>query len=172
MALTNKERVGRVLDLVADGLGPWMIDRLEAKYGSEWAGDVVRAAGQTSRDTTLNAKDPSYLFWVFDKQWHSLFKDHGLSFEDKRAVSALWDARKEWAHGKPISSERTERVLMDGEHLLRSIGAVKQADDADEMRREFRRVMFEEDQKRIQRAKEKSLSVQVDSTGLPASTLR
>lgn len=168
MALTNKERVGRALDLVADGLGPWMIERLEAKYGSGWADEVVRAAGQTIRDTTPNAKDPSYLFWVFDKQWHSLFKDHGLSFEDKRAVSALWDARKEWAHGKPISSERTERVLMDGEHLLRSIGAVTQADDADEMRREFRRVMFEEDQKRIQRAKEKSLSVQVDSTGLPA----
>lgn len=167
MALTNKERVGRVLDLVAEGLGPWMIERLEAKYGAGWADEVVRAAGQTNRDTTPNATDPAYLFWVFDKQWHSL-KDHGLSFEDKRAVSALWDARKEWAHGKPISSERTERVLMDGEHLLRSIGAVKQADDLDEMRREFRRIMFEEDQKRLQRAKEKSLSVQVDSTGLPA----
>lgn len=168
MALTNKERVGRVLDLVAEGLGPWMVERLEGKYGADWAGEVVRAAGHTNRDTTPNATDPAYLFWVFDKQWHNLFKDHGLSFEDKRAVSALWDARKEWAHGRPISSERTERVLMDGEHLLRSIGAVTQADTADEMRREFRRVMFEEDQKRLQRAKEKSLTVQVDSTGLPA----
>lgn len=168
MALTNKERVGRVLDLVAEGLGPWMIGLLESKYGSGWAEEVVRAAGHTNRDTTPNAKDPAYLFWVFDKQWHGLFKDHGLAFEDKRAVSALWDARKEWAHGTPISSERAERVLMDGEHLLRSIGAVEQADIADEMRREFRRVMFEEDQKRFQRAKEKSLSVQVDSTGLPA----
>ena len=57
---------------------------------------------------------------------------------------------------------------MDGEHILRSIGAVQQADKADEMRREFRRLMFEEDQKRLQRAQEKALSVQVDSTGLPA----
>ena len=97
----------------------------------------------------------------------AVFKDQ-LSFEDKRAVSALWDARKEWAHGERISSERTERVLMDGEHILRSIGAVQQADKADEMRREFRRLMFEEDQKRLQRAQEKALSVQVDSTGLPA----
>ena len=31
MALTNKERVGRVLDLVAEGLGPWMIGLLEAQ---------------------------------------------------------------------------------------------------------------------------------------------
>ncbi|NKY08834.1 DUF499 domain-containing protein [Cellulomonas hominis] len=166
-ALTNKERVGRGLDLVAEGLGPWMVTALHGKYGDGWAAEVGRTAGLTGRDTTPNQSDPAYLFWVFDKQWHGLFKDQ-LSFEDKRAVSALWDARKEWAHGERISSERTERVLMDAEHLLRSIGAVEQADKADEMRREFRRLMFEEDQKRLQRAQEKTLSVQVDSTGLPA----
>ena len=165
--LTNKERVGRVLDLVADGLGPWMVKLLHAKYGSDWATEVGRTAGLTGRDATANVTDPAYLFWVFDKQWHAVFKDH-LSFEDKRAASALWDARKEWAHGERISSERTERVLMDGEHLLRSIGATAQADKADEMRREYRRIVFEEDQKRLQRAREKALSVQVDSAGLPA----
>lgn len=166
-SLTNKERVGRVLDLVAEGLGPWMITLLHGKYGDGWATEVGRTAGLTGRDATPNQSDPAYLFWVFDKQWHAVFKDQ-LSFEDKRATSALWDARKEWAHGERISSERTERVLMDGEHILRSIGAVQQADLADEMRREFRRLMFEEDQKRLQRAQEKALSVQVDSTGLPA----
>lgn len=165
--LTNKERVGRALDLVAEGLGPWMITQLHAKHGDKWATEVGRTAGLTGRDATPNRSDPAYLFWVFDRQWHGLFKDQ-LSFEDKRAVSALWDARKEWAHGERITSERTERVLMDAEHILRSIGAVQEADRADEMRREFRRLMFEEDQKRLQRAQEKSLSVQVDSTGLPA----
>lgn len=166
-SLTNKERVGRVLDLVAEGLGHWMIRLLQSKYGDEWSTEVGRTPGLTGRDASPNKSDPAYLFWVFDKQWHALFKDH-LSFEDKRTTSALWDARKEWAHGERISSERTERVLMDGEHILRSVGAVTQADAVDEMRREFRRLMFEEDQKRLQRAQEKALSVQVDSTGLPA----
>ncbi|SHQ43831.1 DUF499 domain-containing protein [Mycobacteroides abscessus] len=166
-SLTNKERVGRVLDLVAEGLGPWLVTQLHTKYGDDWTTEVGRTAGLTGRDSSPNQSDPAYLFWVFDKQWHTVFKSQ-LSFEDKRAVSALWDARKEWAHGERISSERTERVLMDGEHILRSVGAVVQADKADEMRREFRRLMFEEDQKRLQRAQEKALSVQVDSTGLPA----
>lgn len=166
-ALSNKERVGRVLDLVAEGLGPWMVTHFHLKYGDNWPTEVGRTAGLSGRDSSPNQSDPAYLFWAFDKQWHAVFKNH-LSFEDKRAVSALWDARKEWAHGERISSERTERVLMDGEHILRSIGAVQQADKADEMRREFRRLMFEEDQKRLQRAQERALSVQVDSTGLPA----
>lgn len=144
-----------------------MITLLHDKYGDSWPAEVGRTAGLTGRDATPNQSDPAYLFWVFDKQWHAVFK-HVLSFEDKRATSALWDARKEWAHGERISSERTERVLMDGEHILRSIGAAQQADQADEMRREFRRLMFEEDQKRLQRAQEKALSVQVDSTGVPA----
>ena len=166
-SLTNKERVGRVLDLVVQGLGPWMIALLQTRYGNDWAREVGRTAGLSGRDGSPSPSDPAYLFWVFDKHWHQVFKDQ-LTFEDKRVVSALWDARKEWAHGERISSERTERVLMDGEHILRSIGAVHHADKADEMRREFRRLMFEEDQKRLQRAQEKALSVQVDSTGLPA----
>lgn len=165
--LTNKERVGRAIDLVAEGLGPWMVTLLEGKYGNDWATVVGQTAGLTGRDSTPKVADPAYLFWAFDKQWHAVFKDV-LSYEDKRAASALWDARKEWAHGERIGSERTERVLMDGEHLLRSIGAVEQADKADEMRREYRRIIFEEDQNRLQRAREKALSVQVDSVGLPA----
>jgi predicted AAA+ superfamily ATPase len=36
------------------------------------------------------------------------------------------------------------------------------------MRREFRRIMFEKDQQRLRRATEKCLSVQVDTSGLPA----
>lgn len=167
MALTNKERVGRVLDLVAGGLGPWVIGMLESKYGEGWPARVAQDAGPSPRDTTPNVQDPAYLFWVLDKQWYALFREH-LSFEDKRAVSALWDARKEWAHGEKISADRTERVLADGEHLLRSVGAIAQADEADDMRREFRRLVVEDDQKRLQRQQEKSLSVQVDTTGLPA----
>lgn len=165
--LTNKERVGRAIDLVAEGLGPWMVMLFHGKYGDEWATVVGQTAGLTGRDSTPKVTDPAYLFWAFDKQWHAVFKDI-LSYEDKRAASALWDARKEWAHGERISSERTERVLMDGEHLLRAIGAAEQADKADEMRREYRRIIFEEDQKRLQRAREKALTVQVDSAGLPA----
>jgi len=53
-ALTNKERVGRALDLVAEGLGPWMITQLQGKYGDGWATEVGRTAGLTGRDATPN----------------------------------------------------------------------------------------------------------------------
>jgi predicted AAA+ superfamily ATPase len=166
-ALSNKERVGRVLDLVASGLSPWMVDLLTRKYGEAWQVQVRAAAGAQPRDFTDKVDDPSYLFWVFDKQWSTLFKNH-CAFEEKRCVSAMWDARKEWAHGGKFTDEQAERVLSDGEHLLRAIGAVPQADSIEELRRDLRRVRFEKDQKKFQAAAEKGLSVRLDTAGLPA----
>ncbi len=166
-ALSNKERVGRVLDLTAAGLGPWTVDLLTRKYGDAWQAQVRAAAGAPPREFADQVGDPSYLFWVFDKQWITLFRDH-VSHEEKRAVSALWDARKQWAHGGKFSDEQAERVLSDGEHLLRQVGAVKEADEVDDLRRELRRIRFEKDQKQYQAAAEKSLSVRLSTGGLPA----
>ncbi len=165
--LSNKERVGRTLDIVAQGLGPWMVDLLSRKYGETWLSKVRESAGAAPRDFEDNPNDPSYLFWAFDKQWISLFKEHA-TFPDKRAVSGLWDARKEWAHGGKFTDDQAERVLADGESLLRSIGSVTQADEVDEMRRELRRIRFEKDQKKYLTAAEKGLTVTLSTEGLPS----
>lgn len=164
---SNKERVGRVLDLAAAGMGPWMADLLTRKYGETWQAHVRATAGVGPREFTDQMDDPSYLFWVFDQQWHSLFRDHA-SYETRRSVSALWDARKQWAHGGKFGDEQAERVLSDGEHLLRQVGAVKEADEVDDLRRELRRIRFEKDQKQYQASAEKQLSVRLDTGGLPA----
>lgn len=165
-SLSNKERVGRTLDLVAAGLGPWMVDLLTRKYGETWKDQVRAAAGAPPRDFTDNVDDPSYLFWAFEKQWQILFRNQ-VSFEEKRCVSALWDARREWAHAARFTDEQTERVLSDGEHLLRAIGATASADEVEELRRELRRIRFEKDQKRYLAAAEQGLTVNLAAAGLP-----
>ena len=165
--LSNKERVGRVLDTVAAGLGPWMVDLLARKYGESWPAQVRAVAGAAPRDFGDNVADPSYLFWVFDKQWQSLFRNHA-SYEERRCVSAIWDARKQWAHGGKFTDEQAERVLSDGEHMLRHVGAVSDADKVDELRRDLRRIRFEKDQRQYAAAVEKQLTVRLDTGGLPA----
>nr|WP_106619913.1 DUF499 domain-containing protein [Saccharothrix carnea] len=159
--------MGRVLDLVSAGLGPWMTDLLMRKYGETWQAQIRAVAGTGPREFADQTDDPSYLFWVFDKQWQSLFCQH-VSYEAKRCVSALWDARKQWAHGGKFSDEQAERVLSDGEHMLRQIGAVNPADEVDELRRELRRLRFEKDQKQYQATAERQLTVRLDTGGLPA----
>ena len=165
-SLSNKERVGRALDLVVEGLQPWMVDLLTRKYGPTWQAKVRQVAGQ-GRDAADNPDDPSYLFWVFDKQWVGLFKDHA-DYADRRAVSALWDARKSWAHGGKFTDDQTERVLADAEALLRAVGGVEQADQISGMRTDLRRIRYEKDQRRQVEEIQKGLSVALNAAGLPA----
>ena len=165
-SLSNKERVGRALDLVVAGLRPWMVDLLTRKYGPTWQAKVRQAAGQ-SRDAADNPDDPSYLFWVFDRQWNGLFRDHA-SYADRRSVSGLWDARRDWAHAGKFSDDQTERVLGDAEALLRAVGGVEQADQVSKMRTDLRRIRYEKDQRRQTEEIQKGLAVALNSAGLPA----
>lgn len=167
MATTNRDRVGRTLERVAEGLGPWMVEQLHAKYGEHWAQAVVAAAGAAPKGNKQHVGDPAYLFWVFKKQWHSLFKGP-LGFPEERAVSTLWDARTEWAHNNKFSDDQTERIMGEADLLLRAIGAVEQADAVDEMRRDLRRIRYEKDRKREANQVRKNLAVTIDAAGAPA----
>ena len=41
MAITNYERVGKALELLRDGLRPFVARELEAKYGKYWVTSVT-----------------------------------------------------------------------------------------------------------------------------------
>ncbi|MEI2729102.1 MAG: Swt1 family HEPN domain-containing protein [Candidatus Nanopelagicales bacterium] len=165
MATTNKQRIGDVLDLVVAGLGPWLDQRMTAKYGQDWQ-TVVAQTINDGRDMIQSMDDPAFVFRVFDKMWIPMLKDQ-LTYEDRRCVSSLWDTRKQWAHGGKFTDEQAERALSDAEHVLRAVGSVVEADQVDLMRRDLRRVRFEKDQAHYQAQTEKTLAVQVDTAGLP-----
>ena len=165
MATTNKQRIGDVLDLVVAGLGPWLDQRMAAKYGPDWQ-TVVAQTINDGRDMIQSMDDPAFVFRVFDKMWIPMLKDQ-LTYEDRRCVSSLWDTRKQWAHGGKFTDEQAERALSDAEHVLRAVGSIAEADQVDLMRRDLRRVRFEKDQAHYQAQTEKTLAVQVDTAGLP-----
>ena len=50
MAITNHERVGKALELLRDGLRPFVARELEAKHGKYWI-------------TTVTAAWPNELVW-------------------------------------------------------------------------------------------------------------
>ena len=109
-SLSNRERVGRALDAMAAGVGPWMDQALAGKYGRPWREPVRRITGDP-RDLQWNMSDPNLLVWLFDKMWIPLFKDTvGGNHEFKRCMSGMWDARREWAHPRgKFSDEQAER---------------------------------------------------------------
>jgi hypothetical protein len=130
MAMTNRERVGRGLEHLARGLGPfvdaWM--SAAAPRGQDWL-DVLAARDRSrfgsERQYSLN--DPRFLLRVVTEEWR-IFRDH-LSRVEQSFASELRDTGNKWAHGDEFSADDTYRALDTMERLLSAVHAVAHAEE-------------------------------------------
>jgi len=51
MAITNHERVGKSLELLKSGLGPFVERELKARYGAGWTGETKEVLSDTRLGT-------------------------------------------------------------------------------------------------------------------------
>lgn len=160
MAITNRDRVGRAMDLLKDGLRPFVERELTAKFGKYWITEVTQSwkhdIGFEDDDTPkLDAAPLLRLIW---DQWHPVFSKI-LGFSERSIVSELRDYRNKWAHQEAISSDDTYRVLDSASRLLTAISA-PQAAELETMKIELLRVRFEE-QARSQKRKALSSAIEI-----------
>jgi tetratricopeptide (TPR) repeat protein len=128
LTLTNRERVGRGLEFLASGLGPYVHARLVAVSpgGPAWMEVLAardRARGLAERRYSLS--DPRLLLRVMIEEWGA-FKDQ-LSAVERGFAVELRDTGNKWAHGDAISAADAYRALDTMERLLTAIGAAMQA---------------------------------------------
>ena len=127
MALTNKERIGRMLDGLAAGLKPVVDQAFTKAYGSAWVSSVEAAKGPGAGSSDPN--DPQFLLNAIWFHWQdTLGKTLGMA--EKNYVAELRLTRNRWAHPgeKPFTGDDVYRAYDTAERLLRSVAA-PQADD-------------------------------------------
>ena len=144
MAVTNHERIGKGLELLRAGLGPF-VER-ELKH-------AVQAGNLTGYRRREIADDPMFLRpsteWdvavvlrlIWDN-WNDSFSGT-LGRSDRSLVSELRDHRNKWAHQEPFSSDDAYRALDSVQRLLTSISA-PQVREIDGHKQELLRVRFQE----------------------------
>src|SRR5687767_7560352 len=95
MAESNRDRVARGLELLSQGVYPFLEREMKSKLGERWQ-DAARDA---MRDTTrkINWNDPQVLLSVLWDQWNAVFRDV-LGPAERSLVSELRDWRNRWAH--------------------------------------------------------------------------
>ena len=126
MALTNKERIGRMLDGLAAGLRPVVDQAFTKAYGQAWVSTVeaqMKGAG------VADPNDPQFLLNAVWFHWQdTLGKTLGAA--ERNYVAELRLARNRWAHAgkKPFTGDDVYRAYDTAERLLRSVAA-SQADD-------------------------------------------
>ena len=153
MATTNRERVGKALDLLKEGLGPFIQREFQSLYGRRES--LPRAQGYFYQDSRLSTDGPlidwdsAALLSLMTFSWNDVFRQT-LGQTERSIVSELRDWRNQWAHQQRLSSDDTERALDSAARLLTAISA-PQADEVAGMRTELRRLVIEEQTRNEQR---------------------
>ena len=144
MAISNHERVGKVMELLKGGLGPF-VDR---EFTSVYKDQAAAEAGRYLGEDRLNGKRPlaewdaAALLKVMWEAWNEVFRKT-LGHAERSLVSELRDHRNKWAHQETFSGDDTYRALDSAGRMLTAVSA-SQADDIEKMKTELLRLRFDE----------------------------
>ena len=164
MAITNHERVGKSLELLKTGLGPFVERELKAKFGDGWAFEVKDILSDTRIGTgkSESINDVAALLVVMDRKWADVFRQI-LGKTERSLVNEILGIRNAWAHQEPFSSDDAYRALDSSGRLLSAISA-PQADEVEKMKMELLRVRFDE-QARGEKRKSAGTAIESGVTG-------
>src|SRR5207302_8346628 len=131
MAITNHERVGKALELLKDGLQPFVEREMKAQHAQLWLDQVRTSVADTQTHLFSGKGEPQWdsasLLSVMWNQWNVVFRKT-LGQAERTLVSELRDVRNRWAHQKPFSSDDAERALDSAERLLTAVSPPNEDD--------------------------------------------
>src|ERR1700688_4796063 len=166
MAITTHERVGKALDLLKDGLQPFVEREMKAQHAQMWLDQARLSVAETQTHLFSGKSDPQWdsasLLSVMWNQWNVVFRKT-LGQAERTLVSELRDVRNRWAHQKPFSSDDAYRALDSASRLLTAVSA-PQADEVEKTKMELLRVRFDE-QARTEKRKSVATTVESPATG-------
>ena len=165
MAITNQERVGKALELLKDGLGPFVERELQDKIKAGGVHmDTIRRFVDDPHltDKPIDQWDVAALLKLMWETWNDVFRTV-LGHAERSLVSEIRDQRNKWAHQNSFSSDDADRTLDSVARLLTAVSA-PQADEVNRMKMELRRLVFEE-QARSERRRGAGTTVESQATG-------
>ncbi len=152
MAVSNRERVGKGLDLLAAGLRPFVERELKSHLGEKWQSALPENSGRGPKAKPANLDDPQVLLTVMWDQWNNVFRDV-LGANERSLVSELRGIRNQWAHNEQFSSNDAIRALDSMERLLNAVSAAESATEVGQMRMDVMRTMFDDQRRQEMRKK-------------------
>ena len=151
MALSNHERVGKVLETMKEALRPYIVRELKAAFRDDWTAEA-RSYYTRGSDGSEIADEPdtwhvSVMLNIMINGWNDVF-GKVLGRSERTIVFELRDYRNKWAHQQPFTADDAYRVYDDVERLLEAI-ASPTASQVKQEKEEMLRLRFEQRAKMI-----------------------
>jgi predicted AAA+ superfamily ATPase len=164
MAITNHERVGKAMELLKNGIAPFIEREFKSVYQGQARQQAQAFLGEDRINSTkpITAWDASVLLKIMWDSWNDVFRKT-LGHAERSLVSELRDHRNKWAHQEPFSSDDAYRALDSAGRLLSAVSA-PEADEIEKMKMELLRVRFDE-QARTEKRKTTGGAIESQATG-------
>lgn len=159
MAITNRDRIGRALELLKVGLGPFVEREFCSALEKGRATTIARqfAEDVLTRDKPIADWDAAALLKLMWESWNEVFRET-LGPAERGLVGEIRGYRNRWAHQEPFSGDDADRALDSIARLLTAVSA-PEADEVGRMKMELRRLIFEE-QMRSEKRKGSGTAIQ------------
>jgi len=164
VAITNHERVGKAMELLRQGLGPFVDREFQNAFRDRARAEAPRFLGDDrgAGKRRLAEADAAALLKLMWEAWNEVF-GRTLGRAERSLVQELRDWRNKWAHQEPFTSDDADRALDSMARLLSAVSA-PQADEVGRMKQDLRRLVFDE-QVRGEKRKAGGSLVEAAATG-------
>ena len=145
MAITNRERVDKAMELLRQGLAPYVAREFLSEKGKAIPPENFErlARDRNLADRPVDEWDVAALLKLMMSTWREVFR-MTLGHAERSMVSELLEWRNRWAHQRPFSSDDTDRMLDSAVRLLTAVSATQQADEIERVKKELRRTIYDE----------------------------
>ena len=129
METTNNEKVGRALELLQAGLGPFVDREMESAIEAPRVDATLRRFLNDPKidNRPVREWDVAALLRLMWDTWNDVFRTF-LGHAERNYVSELRDHRIRWAHQERFSGEDAYRALDTAHRLLKAVSATQAAD--------------------------------------------
>ncbi len=116
----NHSLVGEALRLLAAGLGPYVVGKMQAAAAAgRYAPEDSEALGEIAGDVSVTLR-------VMAMAWNDVFRD-ALGPVERSLVSEIRETRNRWAHQDTFDDDDLDRALDSIGRLLAAVGAINEA---------------------------------------------
>jgi len=160
MAMSNHERVGKALELLKEGLGPFVEREVKAALASrKLNAHRLRdyAEDRMTGDRPIAEWDAAGLLKLMWETWNDVFRGI-LGPAERGLVGELRGHRNKWAHQENFSGDDAYRALDSAGRLLTAVSA-PQSGEVEKLKMELLRLRFDE-QTRHEKRKQASTAIE------------